>query len=93
MHCTHLLALVDRGVQCVGVGLPTRLSRVEPRPVDSGSWFVELVGGDYVSRTLVCGDSLGDVENGTSAEAFGLGENQPWRLKRTIGLNLLVFNR
>jgi 1,2-diacylglycerol 3-beta-glucosyltransferase len=50
---------------------------VNQGPADSVPWFVESVGGDYVSRPLVCGDSMGDVENGSSAEAIGLGQNEP----------------
>jgi len=77
-YSPHLLAVVDRGVQCVCAGLSTRLSRGKPRSADSISWFMEFASGHYISRPLVCGDSLGDIENVDLAETFGLGKNQPW---------------
>ena len=42
----------------------------------------ESAGGDCLPRALVCGDSVGDLEDGLSAQAVGLGLDQSWRLRR-----------
>jgi hypothetical protein len=52
---------------------------------------VEFAGGDYVSRPLVFGDSLGDIADGCSSEAIGLGEDEPWRRITGAGLTALFW--